>query len=146
MKLSELSPAKGSTKRVKRVGRGHGCHGKTSCRGSNGQNARSGGGKGPGFEGGQTPWYRRLPKYRGFKNPDKVIYTIVDLGMLDKLAQYKEITPEVLLKEKIVKNLRNPVKVLANNTIEKAVTVRLHKFSEQARVAIEKAGGKIEVI
>ncbi|MDQ7823198.1 MAG: 50S ribosomal protein L15 [Candidatus Eremiobacteraeota bacterium] len=146
MQLSDLRPAKNSTKRVKRVGRGHGCHVKTAGKGSKGQNSRSGGGKTPGFEGGQTPWYRRLPKFKGFRNPFKTVYTVVGLSALEECAEHKEITPDVLLKEGFVRNLNNPIKVLANGTIEKAVTVKLHKFSKTAQEAIEKAGGKIEVI
>jgi large subunit ribosomal protein L15 len=146
MRLSELKPSKNSTKKIKRVGRGHACHVKTCCRGYNGQNSRSGGSKPPGFEGGQTPWYRRLPKYRGFKNPNKLIYAEVSLRTLEKLSEHKEITPDVLLQEGVIKNLNSPVKVLANGTITRPVHVKLHKFSARAQEAIEKAGGKIEVI
>ena len=146
MQLSDLRPAKNSTKKIKRVGRGHGCHGKTAGRGSKGQNSRSGGAKGPGFEGGQTPWYRRLPKYKGFNNPEKTVYTIIGLGVLDKLTEHNEITPEILLDAGVVKNLKNPIKVLANQSISRPVTVKLHKFSGKAKEAIENAGGKIEVI
>jgi len=146
MQLSDLHPADNSTKRRKRVGRGHACHGKTACRGSNGQLSRSGGAKPPGFEGGQTPWYRRLPKYKGFNNPDKIQYTLVDLAMLEKIADKGEITPDLLLSEGIVKSLRNPIKVLANYSISKPITVKLHAFSQTAKEAIENAGGKTEVI
>lgn len=146
MHLTDLYPAVNSTKRKKRIGRG-GCHGTTACRGQNGQNSRSGGGKGPGFEGGQTPWYRRLPKFKGFKNPHRVEFTTIGLDTLQRCAETNpEITPEILYADRFIKNLNNPIKVLANGSISKAVTVKLHKFTKTAQEAIEKAGGKIEVI
>lgn len=146
MQLSDLRPARNSKKKIKRIGRGHGCHVKTAGRGSKGQNSRSGGAKYPGFEGGQTPWYRRLPKYKGFKNHFRVTYQVVGLGALDRLTEYNEITPEILQKEGIIGGSEEPVKVLANETISRAITVKLHKFSARAKEAIEAAGGKIEVI
>jgi len=146
MKLEDLKPDAGSKKSKKRVGRGHGCHVKTSCRGSKGQNARSGGGKGPSFEGGQTPWYRRLPKFKGFKNLRKEIFSIVNLKSLETFDANEVITPESLKEKRIIKELDKPVKLLANGKLEKALTVRLHKFSRKALEAIEAAGGKAEVI
>lgn len=145
MKLVDLKPARGSIKRRKRVGRG-GSHGKTSCRGSKGQNARSGGGKGPAFEGGQTTWYRRLPKFRGFKSLNKIEFYEVSLSALSVFKKDQLVTPEVLCENKIVKNLNKPVKVLANGQIKVPLTVRLHKFTKSAKELIEKAGGKAEVI
>ncbi len=146
MHLTDLYPAVDSTKKRKRVGRG-GCHGKTACRGENGQRSRSGGTKAPGFEGGQTPWYRRLPKFKGFKNHFKTNYTLVTLDLLEQCAQDSQIvTPEYLYSEGYIRNLKNPIKVLANGTISKPVTVKLHKFTKTAQDAIEKVGGKIEVI
>lgn len=147
MHITELVPAEGSRKRVKRVGRGHGCHGKTAGKGSKGQNARSGGGKGPAFEGGQTPWYRRLPKYKGFKNFTKAVYSEVHLFSLEKaFAAGDEITPETLVQKGIIKHLKYPVKVLSDGTLTKALTVKMHKFTAMAKQKIENAGGKAEVI
>jgi large subunit ribosomal protein L15 len=146
MNISDLKPAQGSTKRRKRVGRGHGCHVKTAGRGSKGQNSRSGGGKGPAFEGGQSPWYRRLPKFKGFKNNDKVIFSIVSLGRLNGLDAGTVVTPELLRDMKLIRKLDKPIKVLAAGKLEKALTVRLHAFSEAAKAGIEAAGGKAEVI
>lgn len=146
MKMSDIKPAPGSRKRSKRVGRGHGCHGKTACKGSKGQNARSGGSKGPGFEGGQTPWYRRLPKYKGFKSLDKEVFSIVNLASLGCFEANEVVTPEALMEKKLVKNIERPIKLLAKGILDKALTVRLHKFSGKAVEAIEAAGGKAEVI
>ncbi len=145
MKLSDLAPAPGSRKKKKRVGRGPGSgHGKTSCRGHKGQKARSGGGTKPGFEGGQMPLQRRLPK-RGFTNIFQKQYAIVNLGTLDKLPE-TTITPELLVKEGIVKKIRDGIKVLGNGEIGKPVTVKAHAFSTSAREKIEKARGTAEVI
>lgn len=146
MRLYELQPHPNSTKKRKRVGRGHGCHVKTSGRGSKGQNSRSGGGKGPGFEGGQTPWYRRLPKFRGFKSRNKIEYQVVTLGRLESFDKNEVVTPEILLQKGLIRNLNIPVKILASGSLEKPLTVRVHKFSEKAKEAIELSGGKVEVI
>ncbi|MFH1453257.1 MAG: 50S ribosomal protein L15 [Armatimonadota bacterium] len=146
MKLTDLKPAPGSKKSKKRVGRGHGCHGKTSGRGSKGQNARSGGGKPPGFEGGQTPWYRRLPKFKGFKNKYKIRYTEVNVDALSKFDKDSTVSPEDLVNRGIIKNLNMPVKVLGGGKIEIPLTVKMHKFTKSAKEMIEKAGGKVEVI
>ena len=146
MNLSDLRPAKGARKSRKRVGRGHGCHVKTAGRGSNGQNARSGGGKGPGFEGGQTPWYRRLPKFRGFKNPDRVIFQIVTLSDLNQFEAGSVVTPEAIIERGVVSRSNRPFKVLNNGSIDRALTVQLHAFTASAREAIEAAGGKVEVL
>ena len=145
MKLTDLRPPKGTVHRRKRVGRG-GKLGKTCCRGFNGQNCRSGGGKGPGFEGGQTPWYMRLPKFRGFKNRNRKEYQIVCLDDLDIIEGTKEITPEILFKLDLIKKKNEPVKVLGNGEVKKPIFVKAHKFSRSAKQAIEEAGGKAEVI
>ncbi|MFP4497298.1 MAG: 50S ribosomal protein L15 [Vulcanimicrobiota bacterium] len=145
MDLTSLKPPKGAKKRSKRVGRG-GKLGKTCTRGSNGQNCRSGGGKGPGFEGGQTPWYARLPKFRGFKNKFKQEFQLVSLRDLDTIEGTEEITPEVMYQVNLINNIDQPVKVLANGKITKALTVKATKFSKSAKEAIEAAGGKAEVI
>lgn len=146
LNLRNLKPAQSSKKKRKTVGRGHGCHGKTSGRGGKGQTARSGGGKAPGFEGGQTPWFRRLPKFKGFKSLSKVRYTEVSLDKLSSFEKGTVVTPELLLEKGIIKNLANPIKVLANGVISKPLTVRAHKLTKKAVETIEKAGGKVEVI
>ena len=145
MNLSDLAPAPGSRKKRKRVGRGPGSgHGKTSCRGHKGQNSRSGGGVKPGFEGGQMPLQRRLPK-RGFTNIFQKTFSIVNVGALEKLAE-SEITPEVLIKEGLVRKVQDGVKILGNGELTKAVTVKAHAFSASAKEKIEKAKGTAEVI
>lgn len=145
MQGNDLKPAKGARKKRKRVGRG-GEHGTFSCRGMNGQNSRSGGGKGPGFEGGQTPWFRRLPKYRGFKNPFRTEYQEVSLSDLNRFENGDTVTPELLVEKGVLKSDRLPIKVLGNGKVEKQLTVALHAFTGSAREAIEGAGGKTEVI
>jgi large subunit ribosomal protein L15 len=144
MNLSDLKPNDGARKRRKRVGRGHGCSPKTAGRGMNGQNSRSGGGKGPGFEGGQTPWYRRLPKFRGFNNPNKTIFQPITLAMLDRFDADTVVTPELLVEKSVVRRSNRPYKVLATGTLSKPLTVQLHAFTQAARDAIEAAGGKVE--
>jgi len=145
MNLADLAPAPGSRKKRKRVGRGPGSgHGKTSCRGHKGQNSRSGGGVKPGFEGGQMPLQRRLPK-RGFTNIFQKTFSIVNVGSLEKLED-SEITPEVLIKEGLVRKIQDGVKILGNGEITKAVNVKAHAFSASAKEKIEKAKGTAEVI
>jgi large subunit ribosomal protein L15 len=145
MRLSDLSPAKGSKKKNKRVGRGPGSgHGKTSCRGHKGQKARSGGGPKVGFEGGQMPLYRRLPK-RGFKNIFKKEYAIVNLKDLSSLSD-SVITPELMLERGLLKDIKCGVKILGDGDIDKPLTIKAHAFSDSARDKIIKAGGKIEII
>lgn len=145
MKISDLAPEPGSRKKRKRIGRGPGSgHGKTSCRGHKGQNSRSGGGVKPGFEGGQMPLQRRLPK-RGFTNIFQKKYSIINVGSLEKITE-ATITPEVLLQEGLIKNTKDMVKILGNGEITKAVTVRAHAFSMSAKEKIGKAKGKAEVI
>lgn len=144
--LNNIKPCEGSRKKRKRVGRGSGSgHGGTSCRGHKGQNARSGGGKGPGFEGGQMPLQRRLPK-RGFSNIFKKEYSIVNIKDLNKFDKNQEITPEVLLSKGIIKSKSLPIKILSDGNIEKSLIIKAHKFSQQAIKKIEESGGKAEVI
>lgn len=146
MRLHELFPAEGSTKKVKRVGRGIGSgHGKTSTRGHKGQNARSGGGVRPGFEGGQMPLYRRLPK-RGFTNIFKKEFALVNVGDLNSFEENTRITPELLIKSGILKKIKDGVKVLGNGELKVKVDVEAHAFSKSAKEKIEAAGGKAEVI
>jgi large subunit ribosomal protein L15 len=145
MRLSDLSPVKGSKKKNKRVGRGQGSgHGKTSCRGHKGQKARSGGGPKVGFEGGQMPLYRRLPK-RGFKNIFKKEYAIINLKDLSTLSE-SVITPELMLEKGLLKDIKCGVKILGDGDIDKPLTIKAHAFSDSARDKIIKAGGKIEII
>ena len=148
MKLHELSPAPGSVKNRYRKGRGIGSgNGKTAGKGHKGQNARSGGGVRPGFEGGQLPLYRRLPK-RGFKNfPFRKEYAVVNLKILeDKFNDGDEITVEKLREMRIIKKTLDGVKILASGDLTKKFTVKADMFSENARNKIESIGGKAEVI
>lgn len=146
MDLSNLKPAIGSTKNRKRLGRGHGSGtGKTAGKGHKGQNARSGGGVKAGFEGGQMPMHRRLPK-RGFRPLEKKVYALVNLGDLEAFEAGSVIDLEALGKTGLVKRLLDGVKILGDGELSKAVTVRAHKFSKSAVAKIEAAGGKAEVI
>jgi large subunit ribosomal protein L15 len=146
MNLSELRPPKGAVKKRKRVGRGVGSgHGGTSCRGNKGQNARSGGGVKPGFEGGQMPLTRRLPK-RGFYNRFKKDIIIVNLEQLKKFPQGSVVDAEVLLKNGIIKRKGDGVKVLGNGVIDYPLSLRVDRISRSAREKIEASGGTIEVI
>lgn len=147
MKLNTMHPAVGATKTRKRVGRGVGTGtGKTSGAGEKGQNARSGGGVHPWFEGGQTPLYRRLGK-RGFSNAlFKTEYAIINLSDLNKFEEGTEITPELLKEMGVLKKQLDGVKVLGNGTLEKKLTVKANQFSKKAKEEIEKLGGKAEVI
>lgn len=146
MKLHELKSTEGSRKKRNRVGRGTATgNGKTSGRGHKGQNARSGGGTRPGFEGGQLPLFQRLPK-RGFTNIHRKEYVIVNLETLNRFDEGVEVTPELLLEEGIVSKLKAGVKVLGNGSLDKKLTVKAHKFSASAKEAIEAAGGQTEVI
>jgi large subunit ribosomal protein L15 len=148
MELHELRPAKGSTKKRKRIGQGRGSGlGKTSGKGHKGQNARSGGGVRPGFEGGQMPLARRVPK-RGFNNVRFAKkWQIVNVSSLDGFFEAgSEIGPKELYERGLIKTLREPVKVLADGDLTKALTVRAHAFSGQAAEKIKAAGGKTEVV
>lgn len=146
MKLDELKPSEGSRKLRNRVGRGAGTgNGKTSGRGQKGQKARSGGGVRPGFEGGQLPLFRRIPK-RGFTNINRKEYAIVNLDQLNQFEDGTEVTPELLIETGVVKNEKAGIKVLGNGSLEKKLTVKAHKFSASAKAAIEAKGGAQEVI
>ena len=144
MKLNELKPAEGSRSKRLRKGRGLSSgHGFTSGRGTKGQKAH--GKTRLGFEGGQMPLYRQIPK-RGFTNINRKEYAIVNLTALNKLDDGAEVTPEVLVENGIVKNLKSGVKVLGSGKLEKKLTVKANKFSASAVSAIEAAGGKTEVM
>ena len=147
MKLHTLYQPEGAVKAKKRVGRGVATgNGKTSGRGHKGQNARSGGGVRPGFEGGQLPLFRRLPK-RGFSNaPFKIEYATINVSDLEKFEDGAVITPELLKEMGILKNQLDGVKVLGKGTLEKKLVVKAHKFSAKAKEQIEALGGKAEVI
>lgn len=146
MKLQELRPAEGSTQSVKRVGRGTGSGlGKTSGKGHKGANARSGGGKRPGFEGGQMPLVRILPK-RGFYNRFATIYATVNVEQLDAFEDGAVVNAEALLRAGIIKKLNDGVKIMGNGELTKKLTVQAAKFTQSAKEKIEAAGGKAEVI
>jgi large subunit ribosomal protein L15 len=145
MKIQELKAAPGSRKGSKRVGRGCGSGlGKTSGRGHKGQNSRSGGGVRPGFEGGQMPLQRRLPK-RGFKNPFAKSYRVLNLRDIE-VCGLDEVTPEALLENGIIKSVEDGLKILGTGELTRAVKVKANAFSESARKKIEGAGGTAEVI
>ena len=146
MKLNELSPAQGSTKAAWRKGRGPGSgNGKTAGKGHKGQNARSGGGVRPGFEGGQLPLYRKLPK-RGFKNRFAVNYSIVNVEALNKFEDGAGVDLEALVAAKIVRKPLDGLKVLGNGELTKKLTVKATVFSATAKEKIEAAGGKTEEV
>ena len=146
MKLHELAPSRGAKRRPKRIGRGPGSgHGKTATKGHKGLLARSGGGKRPGFEGGQMPLVRRLPKY-GFRNPFRTEYAIVNLKTLAELETTEAITPEFLVKEGIVKRKGQFIKVLGLGDLARPMVIQAHKFSKSAESKIQAAGGRAEVI
>ena len=147
MKLHELKKNEGATFRKKIVGRGSGSgSGKTSGRGQKGQNARSGGGVSPVFEGGQLPLYRRLPK-RGFSNHDfKTVYAVINVSDLNVFNDGDVVTPALLKEKGIVKKQLNGIKVLGNGTLEKKITIQAHRFSSSALRKIEESGSKAEVI
>lgn len=147
MKLHELSPAVGSTKEVKRIGRGHGSgNGKTAGKGHKGQNARSGGGVRIGFEGGQMPLARRIPK-RGFNNIFAKEYAVINVSDLNKFVDGTVVDTELLKASGLVKKVCNGVKVLGDGELtSKNLTVKAVKFTKTAQEKIEKAGGKVEVM
>lgn len=146
MKLHELTSAPGSKKSKRRLGRGMGSGwGKTAGRGHKGQKARSGGGKGPAFEGGQTPLQRRLPK-RGFTNIFKKQYLIVNVGELNGFEDGKVVTPEAMREAGLLSGSGDNIKVLGHGKLEKKLIVQAHKFSKSAIESIEGLGGKAEVI
>lgn len=146
MKLHELKPVEGATHYKKRLGRGTSSGtGKTSGRGTKGQNSRTGGGTRLGFEGGQTPLFKRLPK-RGFTNHFRKEYAIVNVQDLNNYPVDTIVTPEVLLKDRKISNVLSGIKVLGNGTLSVKLTVKASKFSASAKKAIEDAGGVAEVI
>ena len=146
MKLNEMSYTEGARQTRKRIGRGHGSgNGKTAGKGHKGQNARSGGGVRLGFEGGQTPLYRRLPK-RGFTNFNRKEYAIVNVESLNVFENDTVVNPELLIESGLVKKELDGIKILGQGELEKKLTVKAHKFSGSAVTLIEQAGGKAEVI
>lgn len=147
MEIKDLVPAEGSTKNRKRVGRGPASgHGKTAGRGMNGQLSRSGGGKRPGFEGGQTPLAMRLPKLPGFRNPRRIEYTAVNVERLERKFEDGAVIDGAALKAaRITKSEFEPVKVLGNGELTKKFTVKVDKVSASAQAKIEAAGGKVEL-
>lgn len=147
MKLHDLQPAPGSKKRRRRVGRGIAAgQGKTAGRGTKGQLARSGGGKGPYFEGGQLPLVRRLPYKRGFTNIWRVEYAEVNLDRLDQFEDGAEVSPETLFEAGVIKSTKKPVVILGRGDMDRQLIVKAHRFSASARAKIETAGGAVEVL
>ncbi|MDR0500688.1 MAG: 50S ribosomal protein L15 [Coriobacteriales bacterium] len=146
MQLHDLAPAPGSTRARKRVGRGHASGtGKTSGRGYNGQKSRAGGAKSNGFEGGQTPLARRLPKLPGFRNINRVQYTAVNIDRLDALFNNGDVVDaDALVNKGVIKNNSVLVKILGNGTLTKNITVKVDKVSASAAEKISAAGGKVE--
>jgi len=146
MNLHDLTPARGAKKRRKRIGRGPGSgHGKTATKGHKGLLARSGGGKRPGFEGGQMPLARRLPKF-GFVNPTRTEYAIVNLKSFEKWVGDGVVTPQAMVDAGLIKRKHRPVKILGNGELKKALVIQAHKFTKSAESKIQAAGGRIEVI
>ena len=147
MKLIDLKSAKGSRRKAKEVGRGRSSgHGKTCCRGNNGQGQRAGKGMRLGFEGGQTPLYRRLPKFQTNERPNRRVWTIVNLSDLEKLSNQKQITPELLLEKGIIDKLNDGLRVLGDGDLKSSVSIKAHYFSRAAKEKIEASGGKCELI
>ena len=146
MKLHEMKYNDGARSSIKRLGRGQGSgQGKTAGKGHKGQNARSGGGVAIGFEGGQTPLYKRIPK-RGFTNFTRKEYAVVNLDVLNRFEDGAVVTPEVLKETGIVKKQLDGIKVLGNGKLEKKLTVKCNKISTSAKKAIEEVGGTVEVL
>jgi large subunit ribosomal protein L15 len=147
MRQDELSPAPGSRKNRKRIGRGDGSgHGTYSGRGVKGQKSRAGFKMRPGFEGGQLPLIKRLPRKRGFTNIFRVEFSIVNMKELNTFESGSEVTPESLIAAGLVKSLNQPVKILADGEIDRPLTVKAHKFSATAKAKIEAAGGTAEEV
>lgn len=147
MKLHDLKPNVGSKKNRKRIGRGYGSGtGKTSGRGTKGQNARAGGGVPLWHQGGDTPYYRRMPKKPGFKNFNRVEYQEVNLEYLSAFRKGSEITPEILREVDLINTLSRPVVILGRGELKKPLKVKAHRFSKKAKEKIEKAGGTVEII
>lgn len=146
MQIHDLFPAPGSRKDRKRVGRGHGSgHGGRSGKGDKGQNSRSGGGKGPGFEGGQNPLAMRLPKLPGFKNRNRVEYAVVNVSRLEAIYAAGDVVDvDTLFAKGVIKAKTDPVKVLGDGELTKALTVKVDKVSGPAKAKIEAVGGTVE--
>ncbi|MBM7624000.1 50S ribosomal protein L15 [Sporohalobacter salinus] len=146
MKLHDLQPAKGAKKKRKRKGRGMSSgSGKTAGRGTKGQNARSGGGVRPGFEGGQTPYFKRFPKY-GFTNKFRTEYAEVNVKDLNRFDEGTEVTPEVLVEAGVVSKVKDGIKILGDGELDIELKVKAHGFTKSAAEKIEAAGGEAEVI
>jgi large subunit ribosomal protein L15 len=146
MRLSDLKPSEGSRKKKKRVGRGTGSgHGTTATYGNKGQRARSGGTKGNGFEGGQMPLTRRIPK-RGFRNPSKYVFALVKIGDLERFKGREEIGVQDLLDAGLVDNVRDGIKLLSDGEIDFALKVTVHRASRKAVEKVESVGGAVEVL
>ena len=147
MRQDELSPVLGAKKKRKRVGRGDGSgHGTYSGRGCKGQKSRAGYKMRPGFEGGQLPLIKRLPRKRGFVNIFRIEYSAINLNKLNMFESGSEVTPESLLAAGLLKSLRHPVKILAQGDINHPLVVKAHKFSTAAKAKIEAAGGRVEEV
>ena len=146
MKLHDLKPAPGAKKRRKRIGRGPGSgHGKTATKGHKGLLARSGGGKRPGFEGGQMPLIRRLPKF-GFANPFRTEYTVVNVRSFEGWSGGDTVSPQAMVDAGLVKRKALPIKILGTGSLKRALVIQAHKFSKSAEAKIRAAGGRVEVI
>ena len=146
MKLHDLKPAPGAKKRRKRIGRGPGSgHGKTATKGHKGLLARSGGGKRPGFEGGQMPLIRRLPKF-GFTNPFRTEYTVVNVRSFESWSGGDTVSPQAMVDAGLVKRKALPIKILGTGSLKRALVIQTHKFSKSAEEKIRAAGGRVEVI
>jgi len=147
MKLHDLKPNKGSKKDRKRVGRGYGSGmGKTAGRGTKGQNSRAGGGVPLWHQGGDTPYFRRMPKKPGFRNFNRVEYQEVNLEHLSAFRKDSEVTPEILREVELINTLSRPVVILGRGDLKKPLKIKAHRFSRKAKEKIEKAGGTVEVI
>jgi len=148
MEIHEIKPARGSKTRKHRVGRGHGCGSVRTCgKGEKGQKARSGGVKGGGFEGGQTPWYRRLPKLKGFKNYlFKVKYQVVPLFRLNAFDEGTQIDPNLLAEYRLIQKIDLPIKILGNGELTKKISVKAHAFSKSAEEKIKGKGVQVELL
>ena len=144
---NKLAPHPGAKHKIKRIGRGLGSgHGRTAGKGSKGQKARAGYKVRPGFEGGQNPLTKRLPELRGFNNIFRVEYSTINVSQLNRFETESEVTPQRLVAEGLIKSLKQPVKILGDGEIKKPLTIRVNRFTQQARRKIESAGGKAEEI
>jgi len=147
MKLHDLKPNRGSKKNRKRVGRGYGSGmGKTSGRGMNGQNSRAGGGVPLWHQGGDTPYYRRMPKKPGFKNFNRIEYQEVNLEYLSQFRKDSEVNPDVLREAELINTISLPVVIMGRGELKKPLKIKAHRFTRKAVEKIEKAGGTVEVI